>query len=66
MSPREAFQFADEIGAAEVIPNHWDLLPANCVPLEEIELLYRLERRRHLLRVIPIGTTTRLHPVPND
>lgn len=66
MSPREAFQFADEIGAAEVIPTHWDLFPANCVPLEEIELVYRLERRRHRLRVIPIGTTARLHPVPND
>ncbi len=66
MSPREAFQFADEIGVQEVVPTHWDLFPANCVPLEEIELVYRIERRRHRLRVIPIGTTTRLHPVPND
>jgi L-ascorbate 6-phosphate lactonase len=66
MSPREAFQFADEIGAREVVPTHWDLFPANCVPMEEIELVYRLERRRHRLRVIPIGTTARLHPFPND
>ncbi len=66
MSPREAFQFADEIGASEVVPTHWDLFPDNCVPREEIELVYRLKRRRHRLKFIPIGSTARLHPVPND
>ena len=41
MSVREAFQFADEIGARTVVPTHWDMFEQNAVFREEIELLYR-------------------------
>jgi L-ascorbate metabolism protein UlaG (beta-lactamase superfamily) len=40
MSVREAFHFAEEIGASALVPTHWDMFDANCVYKEEIELLY--------------------------
>ena len=40
MSVREAFQYAEEIGARTVIPIHWDMFEPNSVLPEEIELLY--------------------------
>ena len=40
MSVREAFRFAEEIGASALVPTHWDMFEANCVFREEIELLY--------------------------
>ncbi len=40
MSIREAFQFAEEIGAKMVVPTHWDMFELNGVFKEEIELLY--------------------------
>jgi L-ascorbate 6-phosphate lactonase len=53
MTVREAFQFADAVGARSVIPLHWDLFRLNSVDPAEIELIHRLEPRRfelHLLR----------------
>ncbi|WP_412478027.1 MBL fold metallo-hydrolase [Azonexus sp. IMCC34839] len=41
ISVREAFRFAEEIGASNVIPVHWDMFAINSVPQEEIRLLYR-------------------------
>jgi len=40
MSVREAFRFAEEIGAATLVPTHWDMFEVNSVFKEEIELLY--------------------------
>lgn len=40
MSVREAFGFAEEIGARALVPIHWDLFAPNSVFREEIELLY--------------------------
>ncbi len=40
MSIREAFQFAEEIGAGAIVPTHWDMFEVNSVFREEIELLY--------------------------
>lgn len=41
MSVREAFGFAEDIGAAAVVPMHWDMFEKNAVFREEIELVYR-------------------------
>ncbi len=41
MSVREAFRLAEEIGASNVIPVHWDMFAINSVSEEEIRLLYR-------------------------
>jgi len=40
MSVREAFHFAEEVGAGALVPTHWDMFEANSVFKEEIELLY--------------------------
>lgn len=40
MSVREAFQFAVEIGARQVVAVHWDMFAANAVDPEEIRLLH--------------------------
>jgi len=40
MSVREAFHYAQEIGAQTVVPIHWDMFEPNSVHREEIELLY--------------------------
>jgi len=40
MTVREAFGMAEEIGAAALVPIHWDLFEPNSVFREEIELLY--------------------------
>lgn len=42
MSVREAFGFAELLGARRVVPMHWDMFKANTVYREEIELVYRL------------------------
>lgn len=41
MSAREAFQLAEEIGAATLVPIHWDLFEPNRVFPEEVELLHK-------------------------
>ncbi|MCI5224227.1 MAG: MBL fold metallo-hydrolase [Candidatus Electrothrix sp. AR4] len=40
MSIREAFQFAEEIGARTLVPTHWDMFQVNSVFREEIEFLH--------------------------
>jgi L-ascorbate metabolism protein UlaG (beta-lactamase superfamily)/glycosyltransferase involved in cell wall biosynthesis len=40
MSVREAFQFADEIDAKQVVPVHWDMFSVNNVFPDEIELIF--------------------------
>lgn len=62
MSPREAFGFAEQIGAKRVVPTHWDLFPANSTPLEEICLVYRSYPRRFTLEILQCGCTVRFHP----
>lgn len=41
MSVREAFQFATEIGAKQVVTVHWDMFAANAVDPDEIRTVYR-------------------------
>jgi L-ascorbate metabolism protein UlaG (beta-lactamase superfamily) len=60
MSVREAFQFAECIGARRVIPIHWDLFRFNSTSPEEIQLLHQLEPKRFELHVMRIGETKRL------
>jgi L-ascorbate metabolism protein UlaG (beta-lactamase superfamily) len=40
MTVREAFHFAEKIGAQRLVPIHWDMFEPNSVFPEEIELLY--------------------------
>lgn len=40
MSLRDAFDFADEINARNLVPLHWDMFSHNSVYPEEIEILY--------------------------
>lgn len=40
MSVREAFQFAEEIGAKQVIPVHWDMFAANTIDPDEIRFIH--------------------------
>jgi len=42
MSIREAFKFAEDIGANKVFPTHWDMFEQNSVFQKEIELMYEL------------------------
>jgi rhamnosyltransferase len=41
MTVREAFQFAQEIGAKQVVPVHWDMFANNTVYPDEIRLLHK-------------------------
>ena len=41
MSVREAFQFAVEIGASQVVAVHWDMFAVNSVDPDEIRLVYK-------------------------
>lgn len=50
MSVREAFQFAEEINARQVVAVHWDMFAANAVDPDEIRLLHkRLQPKFSLL-----------------
>ena len=40
MSVREAFGFAEEVGAKKMIPVHWDMFAENSVSQDEIRLIY--------------------------
>lgn len=42
MGIRDAFSFAEEIGASKLVPMHWDMFKLNAAFREEIELLYSL------------------------
>jgi L-ascorbate 6-phosphate lactonase len=41
MSVREAFAYAEEIGAERVVPMHYDMFAPNCVYEDEILVVYR-------------------------
>lgn len=41
MSVREAFQFASEIGAKQVVAVHWDMFAVNAVDPDEIRLIHQ-------------------------
>lgn len=53
MSVREAFQFAEDIGARTVVPMHWDMFEKNAVFREEFELVYEKMSPRFELLVEP-------------
>lgn len=53
MSVREAFGFAEEIGAEQVVPIHWDMFCANEVLPEEIRAVYRRVRPRFSMHLSP-------------
>lgn len=53
MSVREAFYFAEEIGATTLVPTHWDMFAKNQTYLEEIELLYHKLKPPFALSVYP-------------
>jgi rhamnosyltransferase len=41
MTVREAFQFAEEIGAKQVVPVHWDMFANNSTSEDEIRLIHK-------------------------
>lgn len=49
MSVREAFGYAEEIGAGRVIPMHYDMFGPNCVYEDEILAVYRNAKPRFVL-----------------
>lgn len=53
MTIREAFAFAEEIGAKTLVPMHWDMFSPNCVPREEIELAYKLFKPAFEMKFYP-------------
>jgi rhamnosyltransferase len=53
MSVREAFQFAEEIGAQQVVVVHWDMFSVNDVFPEEIELIYSKLKSNFRLLINP-------------
>ena len=53
MTIREAFGFAEEIGANTLVPMHWDMFEPNCVPREEIELAYKLLKPAFKMQFYP-------------
>ncbi|RRJ94449.1 MBL fold metallo-hydrolase [Opitutaceae bacterium TAV4] len=56
MTPREAFSFAERIGARRLVPTHWDLFAPNCTFPWEIEALYAALRPPFELRFMPCGS----------
>ena len=53
MSVREAFYFAEQIGATTLVPTHWDMFAKNQTYLEEIELLYNKLKPPFALSIYP-------------
>ncbi len=53
MSPREAFQFAEELGIEQVVPVHWDMFDCNTTSLDEIHAVYRHLQPRFQLHIKP-------------
>jgi rhamnosyltransferase len=53
MSVREAFQFAEEIGARQVVAVHWDMFAANSVDPTEIRLIHRRMNSNFTLLINP-------------
>ena len=57
MSPREALQWADEIGATNLIPTHWDTFAPNTTHRAEVELLHELNNHKCNLHWLHIDET---------
>lgn len=53
MSIREAFQFAEDVGAKNVVAVHWDMFAINAAYPEEIRLLHRLIKPNFKLHIRP-------------
>ena len=53
MSIREAFQFAEDINAKNVVAVHWDMFAINSAYPEEIRLLHRLLKPNFKLHIKP-------------
>ena len=53
MIVREAFGFAEEIGAKEVIPVHWDMFAVNWATPKEIRAVYRRHQPKFDLMLCP-------------
>jgi L-ascorbate metabolism protein UlaG (beta-lactamase superfamily) len=66
MSVREAFEFAEVIGARHLVPLHWDLFPGNGTSVEEIRLLHRQLAPRLELQLLTAGETLRLLTSPTE
>lgn len=55
MTVREAFAFAEEIRATQVVPVHWDMFAANGTTLDEIRAVYRHQEPGFGLLISPTG-----------
>jgi len=55
MSIREAFRFAEEIGAGTVVPMHYDMFEPNQAYREEIQIIYDKTRPAFKLQLDPTG-----------
>ena len=53
MSVREAFQFATEIGAKQVVALHWDMFAINSVDPDEIRLIHQRTKQDFELLISP-------------
>jgi L-ascorbate metabolism protein UlaG (beta-lactamase superfamily)/glycosyltransferase involved in cell wall biosynthesis len=53
MSIREAFQFAEDVGAKNVVAVHWDMFAINAAYPEEIRLLHSLIKPNFKLHIRP-------------
>ncbi len=53
MSVREAFQFAEEIKAKQVVAVHWDMFAINAVEPDEIRLIHKLLNPNFVLLINP-------------
>ena len=53
MSVREAFQFAEEIKAKQVVAVHWDMFAINSVEPEEIKLIHKILNSSFTLLINP-------------
>jgi L-ascorbate metabolism protein UlaG (beta-lactamase superfamily)/glycosyltransferase involved in cell wall biosynthesis len=53
MSVREAFQFAEEIKAKQVVAVHWDMFAINSVEPEEIKLIHKILNPSFTLSINP-------------
>lgn len=57
MSVREALQMARDLGAATLVPIHWDLFAPNSTPQAEVELIYEYTKPPFELRFIESGAS---------
>jgi L-ascorbate metabolism protein UlaG (beta-lactamase superfamily) len=62
MSVREAFHFAEKIGAKRLVPMHYDMFAPNGVFPEEIQMLYDKIQPGFKLEFLLPGKEYLLHP----